>query len=69
MTYRVTIKTANEWKALAGKMSVTEIAKLYGTYDSTVYYHINRRHAERRREQWRRCQQRRRAEARHVTSQ
>lgn len=66
---RITIKTANEWRGMVGKVPVNKIAADYGVDEGTVYYHTNKRHAERRREQWRRCQAKRRAERRHVTSQ
>lgn len=64
MTKRITIKTANEWRSLAGKVPVKDIAEQYGVDSSTVYYHINARHAAIRREQWRTCTARRKAERR-----
>lgn len=67
MTKRITIKAANEWRSMVGKVSVSAIAAQYGVDEDTVYRHTNDRHAAKRREQWRRCQQRRRAEARYVT--
>lgn len=64
MIKRITSKTANEWRALAGNLPVKEIAERYGVHTGTVYYHINRKHAAIRREQWRVCTARRRAERR-----
>ncbi|MCB5205504.1 helix-turn-helix domain-containing protein, partial [Neorhizobium sp. T786] len=55
---RVTNKIVAEWKASA--LPVQEIARQYGVSDTTVYYHINKKHADRRREQWRRYRAKRR---------
>jgi hypothetical protein len=48
---RVTSKMVAEWKA--SPLPVSEMARRYGVADTTVYHHINKKHADRRREQWR----------------
>lgn len=57
---RVTNKLVAEWKA--STLPVPELARLYQVADTTIYYHINRRHAERRREQWRAYRAKRRGD-------
>lgn len=61
---RVTARMAAEMNALVGRVSIAKIAVKFGVNPSTVYYHTNKRHHDKRQASYRRHQAKRSAECR-----